>query len=272
MPEVSVVIPTYNRREMVVEAVDSVLAQTVSDYELIVVDDGSADGTREELGKYAGRLRLISQPHRGVAAARNLGAAAASARYLAFLDSDDLWLPRKLEAQLAYLERFPGFALCQTEELWFRNGVRVNPKKRHRKRVGDIFKESLELCLISPSAVMMRREVFEAAGGFDERLPACEDYDLWLRVTRDHAVGLVPEPLVIKRGGHPDQLSRSLWGLDRFRVFALLKLLDTGISGVRRAWVIETLRRKAAVLSAGARKRGREEEARCYERLVAGLD
>jgi GT2 family glycosyltransferase len=271
MPEVSVVIPTYNRRALVVEAVGSVLAQTFPDYELIVVDDGSTDGTAQALAKYDARLRLVSQLHRGVAAARNRGAAAAGGRYLAFLDSDDLWLPRKLERQMAYLRSHPEFAICQTEELWFRNGVRVNPAKRHRKRAGDIFRESLGLCLISPSAVMMTRELFERAGGFDERLPACEDYDLWLRITRDRAVGLVPEPLVIKRAGHADQLSRSVWGLDRFRVLALLKLLEAGLAGERRAWVIETLRRKAAILSSGARKRGREEEARSYEALLGGL-
>ena len=163
---VSVVIPTYNRWPMVGEAVDSVLAQTVSDFELIVVDDGSTDETPRRLRDYGTRLMVVTQSRRGVAAARNLGARRASGPYLAFLDSDDLWRPRKLRRQLDFMERNPQVEICQTDEIWIRNGVRVNPRNRHRKPSGDIFRASLELCLVSPSAVMMRRELFERVRGF----------------------------------------------------------------------------------------------------------
>ena len=255
---------------MVRQAIDSVLGQTYGNFELIVVDDGSEDGTAESLAGLGSSVHIHSQPRRGVAAARNCGVAQATGAYLAFLDSDDLWLPRKLEVQIAYMRERPWLQICQTEEVWIRHGARVNPKKKHHKPSGDIFRASLELCLVSPSAVMMKRELFEAVGGFDETLPACEDYDLWLRVARFHTVPLITDPLVIKRGGHPDQLSRSIWGLDRFRVAALQKLLGCDLGQERRDWVLEVLRRKATIVSAGARKRGNQEMARCYDAILSG--
>lgn len=266
---VSVIIPTYNRWPMVREAVESVLGQSLKGSELIVVDDGSGDGTVEGLRRYGSALRLLCQSRRGVAAARNLGVRSCSGRYLAFLDSDDLWRPAKLEVQLSFMESRPEAQICQTEEVWMRRGSRVNPKKRHRKPSGDIFRPSLELCLVSPSAVMMTRELFDRAGGFDESLPVCEDYDLWLRVALAAPVHLISEPLVVKRGGREDQLSRSVWGMDRFRILALHKLLRAGLSGERRRWVLEVLAKKVAILAQGARKRGREEEAEGYEKVLS---
>lgn len=268
-PLVSVIIPTYNRWPLVGEAVESVLAQSFRGFELIVVDDGSEDGTARELSACGPGITVISQARRGVAAARNLGVRSSRGGYLAFLDSDDLWKPRKLEIQAAFLESHPDFQICQTEEIWLRNGGRVNPRKRHRKPSGDIFRASLDLCLVSPSAVMMTRELFDRVGGFDESFAICEDYDLWLRVAKDSPVPLIPDPLTIKRGGHGDQLSRSTWGMDRFRVRALEKLLRSGLGGEQRNWVIEALAKKIAVLAQGTRRRGRESEALEYERLAA---
>lgn len=270
-PSVSVVIPTYNRWPMVREAVDSVLAQTFGDFELIVVDDGSADGTAQRLAGYSPRLRVLRQPRRGVAAARNVGVRDSAGAIVAFLDSDDLWQRRKLEAQVAFMTARPEVRICQTEEIWIRGGRRINPKTRHRKPSGDIFRPSLELCLVSPSAVMMTRELFEQVGGFDEAFTVCEDYDLWLRIGLVAPVPLIAEPLVIKRGGHADQLSRSTWGLDRFRVMALMKLLGAGIDRERREWVIEALKKKAVIVAQGARKHGRVAEALRYEKLVDEL-
>ena len=268
-PLVSVVLPTYNRWPMVSEAVESVLEQSFKRFELIVVDDGSQDGTLDGLRRYGICLKVISQPRRGVASARNLGLSWSSGRYVAFLDSDDLWRPAKLETQTGYMESHPQVEICQTEEIWVRNGVRVNPKKRHRKPSGDIFHASLNLCLVSPSAVMMTRELLHRLGGFDERFPVCEDYDLWLRIARDTAVPLIDQPLVVKRGGHGDQLSRATWGMDRFRVQALAKLLRAGLQGEKKEWVLEVLRGKITILVQGAKKRKKEEEARDYERLLA---
>ncbi len=268
-PITSVIIPTYNRWPLVAEAVDSVLAQSFQDIEIIVVDDGSTDGTTNRLAKFDGRLRLFTTTRRGVAAARNFGVSQAQGCYVAFLDSDDLWLPGKLETQIAFLDRHPEIQICQTDEIWVRNGVRVNPKAMHRKPSGDIFVRSLDLCLISPSAVMMTRELFQCIGGFDESFPVCEDYDLWLRVTSVYSVPLIPEALVVKRGGHADQLSRSLWGMDRYRVLALQKILRSGLNGVRRTAARDVLRRKVLILAQGARKRGKEQEAQDYEATLA---
>jgi len=246
-----------------------VLAQSFQDIEIIVVDDGSTDGTTNRLAKFDGRLRLFTTTRRGVAAARNFGVSQAQGCYVAFLDSDDLWLPGKLETQIAFLDRHPEIQICQTDEIWVRNGVRVNPKAMHRKPSGDIFVRSLDLCLISPSAVMMTRELFQRIGGFDESFPVCEDYDLWLRVTSVYSVPLIPEALVVKRGGHADQLSRSLWGMDRYRVLALQKILRSGLNGVRRTAARDVLRRKVLILAQGARKRGKEQEAQDYEATLA---
>ncbi len=268
-PRVSVIIPTFNRWPMIQQAVESVLNQRPQADEVIVVDDGSTDGTAQKLKEYGSRLRLVSQPRRGVAAARNLGVRLSRGRYIAFLDSDDIWLPGKLEVQTAFMEKDAEIQICQTEEIWIRRGIRVNPKKRHRKPSGDIFRRSLALCLVSPSAVMMTRELFERVGGFDETFPVCEDYDLWLRIAVETPVSLIPEPLVVKRGGHADQLSRSIWGLDRFRILALQKLLRAGVQGRKRRWVIKTLREKVAIVAQGARKRGREQEALFYEQILS---
>lgn len=265
----SVIIPTYNRRPMLCEAVESVLEQSDKDFELIVVDDGSEDGTAEKMEVYGRRVRLLSQSRRGVAAARNTGVRNSTGKYLAFLDSDDLWKEKKLEIQVAFMESHPAVEICQTEEVWMRRGVRVNPKERHRKPSGNIFRASLDLCLVSPSAVMMTRELFDRMGGFDESFGVCEDYDLWLRIALYSEVPLIAEPLVIKRGGHEDQLSRSTWGLDRYRIMTLQKLLRSGLHGERRRWVLEVLAKKIAILSKGARKRGREDEALGYERILA---
>jgi GT2 family glycosyltransferase len=271
-PVVSVVIPTFNRGPLVGEAVESVFAQSYSDFELIVVDDGSTDETRKELAKFRSRLRFFVKAREGVAAARNFGVSRAVGRYVAFLDSDDLWRPKKLEMQTAFMEKNLAVQICQTEEIWLRHGVRVNPKSRHQKPSGDIFVRSLELCLVSPSAVMMTKELFSRFGGFDERFPVCEDYDLWLRIAVEHPVPLIPEALVIKRGGHADQLSRSTWAMDRYRVAALQKLLRSSLQGTRRASALAVFRSKVAILAQGARKRGKEQEANEYEAMTAEFD
>ena len=272
IPQVSVVIPTFNRAWCLAEAVDSVLSQEFKDFELIVVDDGSTDATPQLLQGYGDAILLLHRENGGVSAARNAGIAAARGELIAFLDSDDVWLPGKLGRQVEFFNTHAEALICQTEELWVKNGRRVNPGKRHRKRGGMIFEASLELCLVSPSAVMARRALFNQVGLFDERLPACEDYDLWLRVSCRFPVHLIETPLIVKRGGHPDQLSRA-WGLDRFRIAAILKLLEAGqLTLSQRRAAVAVLKQKCRVYAGGCRKRGRLAEAEHFRRLAGSYD
>lgn len=266
----TVIIPTFDRLALVREAVASVLAQSLPADEVIVVDDGSTDGTAAALeDEFGSALRIFQTPNRGVSAARNLGVAQSRGRWLAFLDSDDLWLPGKLAAQAELLASRPDLRICQTEEVWIRNGRRVNPRLRHRKPDGPFFLPSLDLCLVSPSAVVLARDLFDEVGGFDESLPACEDYDLWLRIARIAEIRTLSEPLVVKRGGHADQLSRRYWGMDRFRVQSLRRLLaDDGLDATQRQAVGSVLVQKCSILAQGAARRGRLEEARQYEELA----
>lgn len=268
LPTVSVIIPTFNRDWCLRDAIDSVLAQTFIDFELIVVDDGSTDRTLEILSEYGNRLRRIHQINRGVSAARNCGIGVSTGRLIAFLDSDDLWLPEKLAVQTAFFELNRSALICQTEELWIRNGMRVNPRKRHRKPSGLIFEPSLTLCLVSPSAVMVRRELFNEVGLFDEQLPACEDYDLWLRVSCRIPIHLIDKELTVKRGGHRDQLSRQD-SLDKYRIRSLVKVIESArLTISQRNAAVLTLRKKCTVYANGCLKRGRVEEAAHYTHLT----
>jgi glycosyltransferase involved in cell wall biosynthesis len=269
MPRVSAIITTYNRRVFVQEAVDSVLAQSYDDWELIVVDDGSTDGTTETLERYGEKLRYCFQENEGASAARNRGLELARGEFVAFLDSDDLWLPRKLQVQVAYMDGHPDCLICYTDEIWIRRGRRVNPKKRHAKYSGEIYPHCLPLCIISPSSALMRRGLFEQVGAFDPTLPVCEDYDLWLRVAARFPVFFITEKLIVKQGGHQDQLSQRSWGNDRYRVTALVKMLESSaLTPQQRRLTIAELHRKCRVLIAGYGRRGKESEAEKYQKIV----
>ena len=272
----SVILPTYDRVSFLKEAIDSVLAQDhwhgasgpSGAFELIVIDDGSQDGTREFVESYGARVRYEAQPHRGVSAARNAGLRSARGEFIAFLDSDDIWLEDKVRLQMNYFETFPETMALTAEEVWVRNGRRVNPMAKHRKYSGWVFEKFLPLCLLSLSAAMFRREVFGQLGGFDENLPACEDYDFGLRLAHRYPVILLDRPLIIKRGGHPDQLSHAFWGMDRFRVTALQKALGMGLTPEHEALVKKEIAAKCRVLAAGFEKRGRREDAEAYRKLI----
>lgn len=267
-PLISVIIPTYNRGRIINEAIDSVLAQDYIHYELIVVDDGSTDNTHDILNSYQNNFLVLQQNNQGVSAARNRGLAASSGSLIAFLDSDDIWLPQKLSRQVDFFQSNPDALICQTEEIWIRNNVRINPKKRHTKPSGMIFEPSLSLCLVSPSAVMIKRNLFEKIGLFDETLLACEDYDLWLRISCRHPVHLIDTPLIIKRGGHDDQLSASP-GLDKFRIKAIKKSIESGLlSSAQYQAAVKILKEKCDIYASGCRKRARISEAAYYEALA----
>jgi len=251
---ISVIIPTYNRVCVVERAIESVLNQTVPPTELIVVDDGSTDSTADVLAAFGTSIIVIRQANGGVSAARNTGIRHARYEWLSFLDSDDYWLPSKLEDQITYLAQHPHLRVCQSGDIWIRNGRRVNPRNVHQKGDGWIFHLCLPRCVVSSSDVILHRSVLDDVGVFDESLPACEDYDLYLRIAKGYQIGLVPQVGTVKHGGHEDQLSRAFWGMDRFRVKALMKLLRTDLTEQQQHATLVTLEKKLRVLIKGGRK------------------
>ncbi len=272
---ISVIIPTYNRADFLKEAVQSVLNQHYfrdqdkeRRFEIIVVDDGSTDTTAEVVRSFACDISYVYQENRGVSAARNLGLQHARGDFIAFLDSDDLWKRGKIGIQMSLMNTVSHAMMCYTEEIWIRNGVFVNPKKRHRKYSGWIFDKVLPLCLISLSSALFRREVFEMIGSFDEDLPVCEDYDFGIRLAHRYAVHFLTRPLIVKRGGHADQLSQKYWGMDRFRIRALEKALSLDLSPGERDLVRREIVKKSRVLINGLSKRGKIAEADKYKKLI----
>ena len=265
MTEVSVIIPTYNREKFISECVQSVLAQTMPAREIILVDDGYTDATYNilrdlgfnSLSTKKTVLRYFFQQNRGVSSARNLGIKEARSEYIALLDSDDLWLKSKLDRQVsAFQNDTQSSRLCHTDEIWIRNGVRVNQHKKHKKHGGNVFQSCLKLCCISPSSAMMHRSVFEDFGFFDEDLPACEDYDFWLRYSAKEDVNFIDEPLIIKKGGHSDQLSGAHWGMDRFRIYSIEKILnELDLKLVHKTEAIHEVILKLEILINGSQKR-----------------
>lgn len=262
---ISVVIPTYNRQHTLARALDSVYAQTFQPAEVIVVDDGSNDGSEQRVRQSYPHVNYIRQANRGVSAARNRGISISAQPWIALLDSDDAWLPEKLAKQMQHVKDKVGVKLVHCDEIWIRDGVRVNPKLKHQKQGGWIFPHCLPLCCISPSAAMIHRSVFDEIGVFDEHLPACEDYDLWLRLCARYPVEYVAEPLLVKYGGHEDQLSRKYWGMDRFRIEALRKILDENVlCSDNMQLAVDMLAKKISVYLAGARKREKKDEVEYY--------
>ena len=263
--DISVIIPTWNRAERLAAALTSVFQQSVAVHEVIVVDDGSTDNTREMVARRFAGVRYIYQENRGVSSARNVGIRQATGDWIALLDSDDRWLPDKLERQQQLIRAHPGYKLCHSNEIWIRNGKRVNAMKKHAKQGGWIFRHCLPLCAISPSAVLIQKNIFTDIGLFDESLPACEDYDLWLRICAVYPVLYVDRQLVVKHGGHADQLSRRYWGMDRFRIQALEKSLAAGrLEPQDHAAALAMLLEKTAILIQGAEKRHNHTVAATY--------
>ena len=259
---VSVIIPTHNRAGCLGQAIDSVLAQSYANFELIVVDDGSTDETQALLGTYGQALLNLRQKNRGPAAARNAGIRAARYPLLAFLDSDDCFAKQKMAIQIAAMEAQPELLISHTQETWFRNGQHFNQKKRHSKEGGNIFSRSLALCVVGMSTVMARRELFDRIGLFDESFPCCEDYELWLRASVAHSFLLVEAPLTVKHGGRSDQVSeRFRVGMDCLRIRALEKLLaEASLTSEQFRLASAELVRKATIYGNGCLKHGRNEE------------
>lgn len=255
MPDISVIIPTYNREHVITRAIDSVLAQSYPAKEIIVVDDGSDDRTATLINDNYPQVVYLKQENRGVSAARNSGIKAARSEWLALLDSDDEWLPDKLQKQISVLTEQPEYRISHSNEIWIRNGIRVNQMKKHQKYGGHIFQHCLPLCAMSPSSVVIHHSVFEEVGPFDESLPVCEDYDMWLRMAALYPVLYLDEPLLVKYGGHADQLSRQYWGMDRFRIKSIDKVLSLNrLNTADRLAAVQTLLDKIHIYLQGAKK------------------
>lgn len=260
--KLSVIIPTYNRMDLLQRAIESVLCQqlphNLDSLQVIVVDDGSTDNTAAMMASRFPDVSYIEQPNGGVSAARNRGLREANGDWIALLDSDDEWLPKKLLDQFEMLAESQ-LLVCHTQEIWLRNGTRVNQMDKHQKQGGWIFEHCLPMCAMSPSSIIIHNNVFKDVGNFDESLPACEDYDLWLRITARYEVAYIEQACINKYGGHEDQLSRQHWGMDRFRVLALEKILQSDLSPSMRNAATIMLIKKLTILLNGAIKRGNAE-------------
>ncbi len=264
---ISVIIPTYNRKEALIKAVDSVLSQTYTNFELIIVDDGSTDDTSlmfKDNDNENGKIKYIYQENGGVSKARNTGIKFAKGELISFLDSDDEWLPKKLEKQIDFLKKNKNIKICHTNEIWIKNGVRINQHNKHKKYGGWIYQKSLYLCLISPSAVIIHKSVFEDVGMFNEEFKAGEDYDLWLRITPYYEIGFLDDFLIKKYGGHEDQLSIQ-WGIDTYRILSLENMINN--HDLNKEYYDETLSvltDKLNILYKGFLKHGKVEQAENY--------
>ena len=266
---VSVIIPTYNRKSLLKRALRSVSSQMFVPQEIIVVDDGSSDGTKDWVLERFPYVRYIYQDNFGVSSARNAGIKEAKGSWIAFLDSDDEWMPNKLEQQKRVINSSQEAWLCHTNEIWIRNGVRVNQMKKHQKYGGDVFENCLDICRISPSSVLIKKEVFAMVGLFDESLKVCEDYDLWLRITAILPVIFLDQPLIIKYGGHADQLSRVDSGIEKYRIQSLEKILSSSSLSIFQSKIaISHLIKKLEIFSNGLEKRNKLKELNIYKKKI----
>ena len=264
--EISVIIPTYNRCDLLKRAINSVIKQTITPKEIIIVDNGSTDQTYQMVSSLFPEINYFIEKKRGVSAARNKGILESKSKWIAFLDSDDAWKPTKLEKQMEYsVFNQDKYRIIHTDETWYRNKKFLNQLKKHKKSGGNIFKNSLQLCCISPSSVVLKKQIFDDYGLFDENLEVCEDYDMWIRITAKEEVGFLDSPLVLKYGGHSDQLSKKFWGMDRFRIEALEKnLKNKCFTKIQKKIVLDILIEKLTIVSNGAQKRGNNDTFKKY--------
>ena len=258
---ISVIIPTFNRKKTLKRAIQSVLMQSYTPYEIIVIDDGSDDGTKEWLKDNFPNVKYIYQMNSGVSSARNKGIKFARGDWIALLDSDDEWLPSKLKDQANEIESNPAAKFLHTNEIWIRNGVRVNQMKKHKKYGGYIFEKCLDMCRISPSSVLIKKDIFDEIGMFDETLKVCEDYDLWLRFASKYPVHFLDQPLIKKYGGHSDQLSKVDDGIESYRIQSLKKIMNSGILNKKQKTITkDVLVKKMYIYARGLEKRNKIRE------------
>ena len=265
---ISVVIPSYNRIEFLKRSIDSVINQTKKPFEIIVVDDGSTDGTETMIKSDYDFVKFIKQKNKGVSAARNIGIKVSIGQWICFLDSDDEWKKDKLEKQINAMKSNPGYKFFHSNEIWIKNGLRINQKKKHKKYGGDIFDKCLDMCRISPSSVMIDKTVFDEVGNFNEDLVVCEDYELWLRICDKYRVFFIDEPLIIKYGGHQGQLSYSIESIENHRIKALEYLILENLNRKNKRHAIQMLLSKLNIYLKGLVKRRKNDEIAVYEEKI----
>ncbi|GIR79360.1 MAG: glycosyl transferase [Alphaproteobacteria bacterium] len=255
--KISVVIPTLNRINTLQRALDSVINQTYKPAEIIVVDNGSSDGTLKFLREQYPKITILTENKIGVSSARNKGIKKSINQWIALLDSDDAWHPRKLEIQTSMLDSaLKEYNLIHTDEVWFRNNKHINQMKKHKKQGGYIFERCLSLCCISPSSVLFKKNILDKVGLFDESLPVCEDYDMWLKICSSEEVLFAQDKLTYKYGGHKDQLSKSYWGMDRFRIKSIENIIKNfDLSYKQKKQAKKELIKKLKIIINGAFKR-----------------
>ena len=259
--KISVIIPTFNRKKTLGRAIQSVSNQSLSPFEILIIDDGSNDGTKEWVKKSPQDIKYIYQNNQGVSSARNKGIKYAYGDWIAFLDSDDEWLPNKLYEQVKAIGSNPEIKFFHTNEIWIRNGVRVNQMKKHKKYGGYIFEKCLDICRVSPSSVLIKKEIFDDIGTFDESLRVCEDYDLWLRITSKYPVVFLDIPLIYKYGGHAGQLSKVNDGIESYRIQSLEKIIKSGVlNNEQKLIAVNTLINKMKIYAKGLEKRNKLRE------------
>ncbi len=263
--DITVVIPTYNRYEILKRALISVYSQSYMPKEVIIIDDGSTDNT-SQITKQFPHVKYIYQKNSGVSSARNLGIKNSMSEWIAFLDSDDTWHVDKLKCQAEFHEQNPKYLMSYTDEKWIRDGIEVKMAKKFHKVGGNIFTECLSHCIIAPSATLVHKRLLDEVGLFDKNLEVCEDYDLWLRVACANPIGLIDEKLITKYGGNDDQLSAKHWGMDRFRVVALEKLLEIEVA--KKELIIETILHKYKLLFKGALKHEKLLDSKMYNEKI----
>lgn len=266
---VDVIIPTHNRAYVLSRAIESVLSQTYKKFQLYVIDDGSTDDTDTLMEKFAqtSNIHYLKQVNKGVSSARNSAIHRSKNPWICFLDSDDEWLPHKLQSQINYILNNQDYEFVHSNEIWVRNGVRVNAKKKFDKTNNELFKRSLETCLISPSTVMIKRDLIVRLGLFNDEFPVCEDYDLWLKVQAVEKIGFIEDGLIKKNGGHVDQLSTQYPAMDYWRIRSLINLQQNfELSPEMRSCAATEIQKKAGPLLKGYLK---HQNIEAYEELLS---
>ena len=265
--KISVIIPTYNRERFIGRAIKSVKNQTYKIDEIIVIDNNSDDNTIKLIKRYHNDIKIFKENKKGVSYARNYGILKSKNNWLAFLDSDDEWMDDKIEEQVKYIRNSKNsLSFIHSNEVWFRKNIQLNQKKKHEKNGGYIFEDCLDNCKISPSSTLIKKNLFSRYGKFDHSFMVCEDYELWLRITSKEKIGYINKPLIKKYGGHKGQLSKQYWGLDRFRVKALEKLvLNFKITEKQKVLAIKKIIKKINILLLGGYKRNKKLFIKNYE-------